>query len=661
MIKTLFKAKLTIRGRIFLLAAIPMVGLLVVMTIEQMTALKVAHAGAVYESKRESLTHLNKVDTDLISMRLYTEALRGSGNPELEVRYLALAETVSSELAGISKGASGEVASRVEQVGKILLQQKDSFDELSQTYNRLGRTDSEGLIAASAHASIKLDGTIIELSAPLGAMRERATNLSHDLAVLERDYRLRKSVLFADRHRDVVNKLSQIAKTANLPAELQHQWAAQISETRRIFTSMVRATEALETQFGNLDAGGQQLTSEMSVVQGLIEKDLRAAMADQEAYNNLRKRLLFGALSAAIAFSILFAGILGVRLSRSMTLMTQAMRELAAGNTNFKLPEARGSDELADMARALGVFHANALERHNLVQEREALSETEVARAKSVGQLISQFEARVGLSLEALNRSSSTMASVSVSLDRDSTEAEERAVAAATQTEKAAHEVESAAASVQQLVASVQEVASQALKSDRVATAALAESAQAKIAMEALLSQANRVGEIVGMIEQIASQTNLLALNATIEAARAGDAGRGFAVVAQEVKSLAAQTSAATSDIAMQIEGIRTASAGAVAAIGCTNDVIEQVSLIAKSVAAAVEEQSAALTEISQNVAAASEASTSGAMGIRHMESAVASTTINASKVAEVSASVAHEAGALDSEVRSFLASVRAA
>ncbi|WP_227586235.1 methyl-accepting chemotaxis protein, partial [Klebsiella aerogenes] len=65
--------------------------------------------------------------------------------------------------------------------------------------------------------------------------------------------------------------------------------------------------------------------------------------------------------------------------------------------------------------------------------------------------------------------------------------------------------------------------------------------------IRALSDAAEKIGQVIELINTIAGQTNLLALNATIEAARAGEAGKGFAVVASEVKQLAAQTARATS------------------------------------------------------------------------------------------------------------------
>jgi methyl-accepting chemotaxis protein len=178
--------------------------------------------------------------------------------------------------------------------------------------------------------------------------------------------------------------------------------------------------------------------------------------------------------------------------------------------------------------------------------------------------------------------------------------------------------------------------------------------------VEGLARAADRIGEVVGLINSIAGQTNLLALNATIEAARAGDAGKGFAVVAGEVKGLANQTAKATGDINAQITSVQGETRKAVDAIKGIGTVIDQVREISSSIAAAVEQQGAATREIASNVQLA-------AQGTLEVSSHIAGITTAAAATGEASVQVTASADGLvlDSqklraEVTGFLAEVRA-
>ncbi len=122
-----------------------------------------------------------------------------------------------------------------------------------------------------------------------------------------------------------------------------------------------------------------------------------------------------------------------------------------------------------------------------------------------------------------------------------------------------------------------------------------------------LNTSSKQIGKIVKVINEIADQTNMLALNAAIEAAGAGEAGKGFAVVAGEVKELARQTADSTEEIGQQIEVMQNNMADVVSAMGTIIEVIDEMTSITNTIAAAVSEQSAVSGNISNAAVTAAE------------------------------------------------------
>jgi methyl-accepting chemotaxis protein len=177
--------------------------------------------------------------------------------------------------------------------------------------------------------------------------------------------------------------------------------------------------------------------------------------------------------------------------------------------------------------------------------------------------------------------------------------------------------------------------------------------------VQGLADAADKIGEVVALITDIADQTNLLALNATIEAARAGDAGKGFAVVASEVKNLANQTARATEEISTHIGGIQDATKNAVQAIGSIGGIITQMNEITSAIAAAVEEQGAATQEIARNVEEAARGTQDVTSNISQVTQEANETGHSASEVLTAAGELSKQSEILGSEMESFIVEMR--
>jgi methyl-accepting chemotaxis protein len=304
---------------------------------------------------------------------------------------------------------------------------------------------------------------------------------------------------------------------------------------------------------------------------------------------------------------------------------------------------------------------AHAAEARANAERSESERRVKLEADTAIRRLADDFERKIGHIVDAVAVAAGEMQGMSSSMSNSSEETARQTAAAASASTQASVNVGTVAAAAEELSASISEIAKQATRSAEVAGKAAEEAHRTNTVVEGLASGTQKIGEVVTLIQSIASQTNLLALNATIEAARAGEHGRGFAVVASEVKALANQTAKATEEISAQIQDIQAATGNAVAAIQAIGGTIAEINEISGAIAAAVEQQGAATSEISGNVQQAANGTRDVSDNITGVARASGETGAAASKLLNAATGLSSQSEELRGAVDSFLGSIRAA
>jgi len=333
------------------------------------------------------------------------------------------------------------------------------------------------------------------------------------------------------------------------------------------------------------------------------------------------------------------------------------MEQVAAGNDGIEIEGLELDDEVGDIARA---FRGNARRMSAILEDgraRDASAQTR--RRAELARVADEFRTSVAGVVESVAAAAGEMLSASARLGHSAEHTTQEAADVSAAAQQTSANVQTVASATEELSTSISEIGTQMEASAGIARHAVSQAEETRRAVDDLSSAAARIGEVIRLIQDIASQTNLLALNATIEAARAGEAGKGFAVVATEVKTLAGQTGRATEEIAAQIAAIRDATGNTVTAIDGIGSTIRRIDEISSSISASLQQQSSATVEISRNIAQA-------ALGTRGIDRSIVGVSDAARQTAAASLEVAENSSRLSSQsedlrhkVTAFLSALR--
>ncbi|WP_304165322.1 methyl-accepting chemotaxis protein [Phenylobacterium aquaticum] len=435
---------------------------------------------------------------------------------------------------------------------------------------------------------------------------------------------------------------------------------AALAELDAPLATYISSAQAIVDQAAGDPAGARgQLASfkqQFDVLEGAMEKagdtidaGSRATSGQAIGAGKFAQVLMLGVLAAMVVFAIGLIMVARRTLVTPIVDVTNALSRLAAGDLDVVPPHTGRGDEIGSMARALHAFKAAMAGRQSEAEAAEQRRQLEVERAHAEeirqraeaeqvmvmtgvsnalehlakGDLTYRFDERIPDSYrklqtdfnEAIGTLEETMQVILAHAEGIRSGAGEISHASddlSKRTERQAATLEETAAAVEEITATVKKAAEGArsahtavadTKVDAERGGAVAH--QAISAMSEIEASSSQIGEIIGVIDEIAFQTNLLALNAGVEAARAGDAGKGFAVVASEVRALAQRSAEAAKEIKGLVELSSRNVATGVNLVGQTGDALSlivgkvaDINHLVSQIAASSQEQSLALGEV---------------------------------------------------------------
>ncbi len=629
----------------------------------------------VVDSYRRSVQEADlsrDIDRELISYRALARYFVVTGKEEDGKAALEAEARLKDAILASMKGTTDRA--RLEQVAKLEREFRTFtkiFADMLKTKDESGRIARDQLARTGNSLRYKLDDLpsnaedeempLITLGAKKVTEQFQAAIALANTFVVNSDQSVATSALA--RLKFVENALKAISTTNTKILDGIKEISGMLEEYRRSLAMLVGNPKEIEGLIQEMTETAAEINKASAAMKSDLLADQKRLDAESDAAIVETERLIVMLAAGGFLLGCIWAFFLGKGISRPMTRMCSAMRELAAGNFDVVLPGLGRRDELGEMAGAVEEFKVQAIaraERDAATQEAQSKAASAARRAELI-RFADEFEAAVGAIVANVSSSAVQLEASAGTLTRTAETTQSLSSQVAGASEEASTNMQSVASATEELSASVDEIGRRVRESSEIAEAAVRQAEQTDGRIGKLSRAAQQIGDVVKLITAIAEQTNLLALNATIEAARAGDAGRGFAVVASEVKSLASQTAKATDEISNHISGMQGATQESVAAIKEIGGTIGKISEIASTIASAVEQQSSATQEIARSVQNVAQGTQEAATNVMHVNRGATETGSASEEVLNSARALSGESTRLREELDRFMANIRAA
>jgi len=629
----------------------------------------------VVDSYRRSVQEADlsrDIDRELISYRALARYFVVTGKEEDGKAALEAEARLKDAILASMKGTTDRA--RLEQVAKLEREFRTFtkiFADMLKTKDESGRIARDQLARTGNSLRYKLDDLpsnaedeempLITLGAKKVTEQFQAAIALANTFVVNSDQSVATSALA--RLKFVENALKAISTNNAKILDGIKEISGMLEEYRRSLAMLVGNAKEIEGLIQEMTETAAEINKASAAMKSDLLADQKRLDAESDAAIVETERLIVMLAAGGFLLGCIWAFFLGKGISRPMTRMCSAMRELAAGNFDVVLPGLGRRDELGEMAGAVEEFKIQAIaraERDAATQEAQSKAASAARRAELI-RFADEFEAAVGAIVANVSSSAVQLEASAGTLTRTAETTQSLSSQVAGASEEASTNMQSVASATEELSASVDEIGRRVRESSEIAEAAVRQAEQTDGRIGKLSRAAQQIGDVVKLITAIAEQTNLLALNATIEAARAGDAGRGFAVVASEVKSLASQTAKATDEISNHISGMQGATQESVAAIKEIGGTIGKISEIATTIASAVEQQSSATQEIARSVQNVAQGTQEAATNVMHVNRGATETGSASEEVLNSARALSGESTRLREELDRFMANIRAA